>query len=234
MRKKYFGLSTAWILIVLGVVGLFGCLSVVVTDIVGALAVKGYNPITQTISSLAITDRAWIQDVGLNLFSASFAACGAGFLILDLGKLRWKIGSILLLLLAVDILVISEYDTYADADSFGSTVHLACTVILGGLFILAPWLTAFGLKHIGRRYYLYSLATAGFWGAFSFVFFLIPTNWDGAYERFLSLIVIAWVMLASWLLVDQGRQMLRSTPSVNNAPGIVKKLEYRGHKAPDS
>lgn len=209
MNQKYFGLSAAWILSVLGAIGIFGCISVVITDIIGALVVDGYNPITQTISNLAITEKAWIQDVGLNLFSASFAACGVGFLMLNLGGLRWKAGSSLLLLLAVDILIISEYDTYADADSFGATVHLACVIVLGVLFILAPWLTAFGLKHISRNHYLYSLATAGIWGAFSFVFFLIPTGWDGAYERALSLIVIAWVALASWMLLNQGIRRLQ-------------------------
>lgn len=209
MNQKYFGIPAAQILIVLGAIGIFGCISVVVTDIVGAVVVKGYNPITQTISALAITEKAWIQDVGLNLFSASFAACGAGFLMLNLGGLRWKVGSSLLFLLAVDILIISEYDTYADTDSFGSTVHLVCVIVLGILFILAPWLTAFGLKRISHRHYLYSLATAGIWAAFSFVFFLIPTGWDGAYERFLSVIVIAWVTFASWLLLGQGMRRLQ-------------------------
>lgn len=35
------------------------------------------------------------------------------------------------------------------------------------------------------------------------VFFLIPTGWDGAYERLISLITIAWVAL-SWLLFQKG------------------------------
>ncbi len=204
MKKEYFGISTARILKVCGAIGLFGCVSVVATDIIGAAVVNGYNPIKQTISTLAINERAWIQDVGLNLFAASFAACSVGFGIMDLGGIRWKIGSILLFLLAANILVISEFDTYADASSFGSTVHLACVVILGILFILAPWLTAFGLKQVSRSYYLYSLATAGIWGALSFVFFLIPTRWDGAYERFIAMIVIAWVAAVSWLLFTQG------------------------------
>ena len=191
-----------------GAIGLFGCISVVLTDIIGTLVVDGYNPIKQTISNLAINEKAWIQDIGLNLFAASFAACGLGFWIMDLDGTRWKIGSTLLFLLAIDILVISERDTYADLSSFGSTLHLICVVILGVLFILAPWLTAFGLKRISRRYYIYSLATAGFWGVTSFVFFLIPTRWDGGYERFLSLIVIAWVASVSWLLLKQGRHYI--------------------------
>ena len=99
-------------------IGLFGCISVVLTDIIGTLVVDGYNPIKQTISTLAINEKAWIQDIGLNLFAASFAACGLGFWIMDLRSgPRGKVGSTLLFLLAIDILVISERDTYGDLSS---------------------------------------------------------------------------------------------------------------------
>ena len=110
----------------------------------------------------------------------------------------------MLFLLSVDILVISEYDTYADTNSFGASVHLVCVIILGVLFTLAPILTAFGLRKVGRKWYLFSLGTAFVWAPLSAVFFLTPTAWDGAYERFLSLIVISWVSAVSWLLVQAG------------------------------
>ena len=94
MTKKHFGLSASRWLLICGAIGLFGCISVVVTDIIGTLVVDGYNPIKQTISALAITEKSWIQDMGLNLFAASFVACGIGLLLLDFGRLEVESGLI--------------------------------------------------------------------------------------------------------------------------------------------
>ncbi|MGB7083987.1 MAG: DUF998 domain-containing protein [Phormidesmis sp.] len=204
MKIKHFGLSNSTILTICGFVGLFGCFSVVITDIVGTIVVDGYNPISQTISDLAINKKAWIQDVGLNLFAASFAACGIGFFILDMDGWKWKVGSILLFVLAVDILVISEFDRYADLDSFGSTVHLSCVVVLAVVFTLMLVLTASGLSKVNQSWRSFNLVTAFIWALMAPVFFVTPNSLNGAYERLLSLIVIAWVTRASKLLLDKG------------------------------
>ncbi len=92
--------------LICGLVGMVGCISGLLTDFIGIVAVDGYNPIAQTISALAITEKAWIQDTGLNLFAASCAACAVGLFSMNLGDWKWKAGVSLLLLLAVDILLV--------------------------------------------------------------------------------------------------------------------------------
>ncbi|NJL84803.1 MAG: DUF998 domain-containing protein [Leptolyngbyaceae cyanobacterium SM1_1_3] len=196
--------SNKKLLLVCGLIGLFGCISVVITDLIGIVVVDGYNPISQTISDLAIHKKAWIQDIGLNLFAASFVACAVGLFSLNLGGWKWKTGAGILLLLAVDILIISEYDQYADLSSFGSTVHFTCVCILGVLFTIAPALLSFKLHKVSRGWQLFSLWTAICWGVLSPIFFFTPNGWNGAYERFLSVIVIMWVAFISWLLVQKG------------------------------
>lgn len=182
-----------------------GCAALLLTDIIGIFAVEGYNPITQTISALAITEKAWIQDTGLNLYAVSFVACAIGLFSMNLGGWKWKTGVSMLLLLAVDILLISEHDKYAGReDVVGAEIHIYCVYALGLLFTLAPLLISFGLKKISRGWYLYSIATAISWMVLSAIFFLIPTGWDGAYERLISLITVAWVALISWLLFQKG------------------------------
>lgn len=205
MKNKYLGLSSAKILTICGFIGFLGCFGVVITDIIGTIVVDGYNPISQTISDLAINRKAWIQDVGLNLFAASFAACGIGFLILNMGGWKWKAGSISLFVLAVDILVISEFDKYADADSFGSTVHFACVIVLAIVFTLMLLLTAGGLSRVSQGWRFFNLATAFIWAATAPFFFVVSNSWNGAYERALSLIVIVWVAKASKLVFDKGK-----------------------------
>lgn len=210
MRNQYFGLSSATILTICGFIGFLGCFGVVVTDIIATIVVDGYNPISQTISDLAINQKAWIQDVGLNLFAASFAACGIGFLIIDMGDWKWKVGSILLFVLAADILVISEFDQYANADSFGSTVHFACVIILAITFTLMLILTTDGLSKVSQNWRSFNLATAFIWAATAPFFFVVSDSWNGAYERFLSLIVIVWVTRASKLLFDKKDTLIQA------------------------
>lgn len=200
------------LLLVYGLIGLLGCISVVVTDLIGIVVVDGYNPIAQTISDLAINRKAWIQDIGLNLFAASFATCAVGLFSLNLGGWKWKTGAGMLLILAVDILIISEYDKYADRSSFGSTVHFTCVCVLGVLFTLAPALLSLSLHKVSRGWQLFSLWTAICWGVLSPIFFFIPNGWNGAYERFLSLIVILWVAFISWLLIQKGLNQRSISP----------------------
>ncbi|MGB3294247.1 MAG: DUF998 domain-containing protein [Phormidesmis sp.] len=200
------------LLMICGLVGLFGCVSVVVTDFIGIAAVDGYNPISQTISALAITEKAWIQDTGLNLFAASLAACAVGLLSMSLGSWKWKVGASMLLILAIDVLLISEHDKYAGREGVGASIHIYCVYALGILFTLAPALLSSGLQKVSRGWQRFSLWTAICWAALSPVFFFVPNGWDGAYERFISLFMITWVALISWLLVQKGFGKRSITP----------------------
>ena len=200
------------ILLACGLVGLFGCVSVIVTDFIGIAAVDGYNPISQTISALAITEKAWIQDTGLNLFAASFVACAIGLFSMNLGGWKWKAGAFALLLLAIDVLLISEHDKYAGREGVGASIHIYCVYALGILFTLAPALLSSGLQKVGRGWQHFSRWAAICWAVLSPVFFFVPNGWDGAYERFISLIMITWVSLISWLLVQKGLRRRSISP----------------------
>ena len=77
--------------LVCGIIGIFGCISVIIADIIGIIVVEKHNPISETISALAITKSAWIQDTGLNLYAAAMIACAIGLYTWNLEGLRWKI-----------------------------------------------------------------------------------------------------------------------------------------------
>ena len=146
--------------LICGWLGVLGCISVVVTDIIGIIVVDNHNPISETISSLAITDYAWIQDSGLDLFALAFAACATGLFLMNLGDWKWKTGSSMLLLLAVDILLIAEHNQYAGREGVGASIHIYCVYVLGVLFTLAPFLISFGLSELKGSWSRYSLGTA--------------------------------------------------------------------------
>lgn len=94
------------------------------TDFIGIVVVDGYNPITQTISDLAIAKKAWIQDIGSNLFAAAFVTCAIGLFSMSLGGWKWKTGAAMLLLSDGDILLISEHDKYAGSEGVGAAIHI--------------------------------------------------------------------------------------------------------------
>lgn len=175
-------------------------------DLIGTIVVDKHNPISETISALALGKYAWIQDVGLDLFAAALLACAIGLYSLKLGGFRWKLGTALLGLLCVNVLLIAEYNQYANRDSIGSTIHLYLVCILGIAFALLTFLLAPGLRKVGLKWHRFTLWIAILWTVLAPFFFLIPTGWDGAYERFVALIMVTWVTGMSWLLISQRRR----------------------------
>ncbi|MGB5970175.1 MAG: DUF998 domain-containing protein [Spirulinaceae cyanobacterium] len=191
--------------LICGIIGIFGCLSVVVADIIGIILVDKHNPIRETISALAIEKYAWVQDTGLDLYAIAMIACAIGLYRWNLGGIKWKIGNILLGLLGIDIVLIAEHNQYAGRPGVGAAIHIYCVYALALLFALLTLLLAFGLRKLGEKWYRYSLGTSLVWTVLSPIFFFVPTSIDGAYERFIAMITIAWVIAVSWLLIQRGR-----------------------------
>ena len=191
-----------------GIVGIFGCLSVILANIIGIIVVDNHNPISETISALAITEYAWIQDLGLNLYAIAMFACAIGLYAWNLGGLRWKIASVLLGLLGIDVILIAQHNQYAGREGVGASIHIQCVYVLAVLFAAITLLLSFGLRRVGRSWYRYSMGTAIVWTVLAPIFFFVPTNIDGAYERFISLITISWITAISWLLIKRGQGKL--------------------------
>ena len=200
--------SSSKLLLVCGIIGIFGCLSVIIANIIGIIVVESHNPITETISALAITKHAWIQDLGLDLYAAAMIACAVGLYAWNLGGLRWKTAAVLLGLLGVDVILIAEHNQYAGRPGVGAAIHIYCVYALAILFAATSLLLSFGLRKVGRNWYRYSMGTAIIWTVLAPIFFFVPTSIDGAYERFISLITISWVAAISWLLIKRGRGQL--------------------------
>ena len=208
MNEVKNNLSSSKISLICGIIGIFGCLAAIVTDIVGIIVVEKHNPISETISTLAITKSAWIQDLGLVLFAFGMIACAIALSRWRIDKAKWKIGTLLLFLLGIDIILIAQHNKYAGREGVGASIHLQCVIVMAILFTLTTILLASGLRKAGRNWYRYSMATAIFWMVLSPIFFIVPTQIDGAYERFIAIIMISWVAAVSWLLIRKGQGKL--------------------------
>ncbi|WP_231934546.1 DUF998 domain-containing protein, partial [Botrimarina colliarenosi] len=150
-------------MVALATVTLIACATVLATDVTGWLVVEKHNPITETISKLAIGKQSWIQDYGLNTFAAGLAACAVGYFLWDLGGWRRRTAAAFLLLGAVDVLVISEFDQYAGFDDLGGTIHMSCVYILYALFATIPILLGLELSQVDPWYRNASVAFACCW-----------------------------------------------------------------------
>lgn len=189
---------------------MLGSFAVVAANIIGILLVEQHNPISETISKLAIGDYAWIQDLGLDLFAISLFAIAIGLFKWSVGGWRWQTGAFLLILLCFDILVIAEHNQYAGQDNSGANIHIHAVYVLGLLVALAALLLGFDLRRISRNWSRFSIGLSIVWTVLGPIFFVVPTSWNGAYERFVALIMVTWVVALSGLLIQRGSGQLKA------------------------
>jgi hypothetical protein len=192
------------LLIFCGLAGLLGCAFILAGNIAGIVVVERHNPIADTISDLAAGHQAWLQDGGLILFALGLLACGVGMWRWRLGGAAWRLAAALMVVAALDVGLIAGHNEYGDRDNEKYVIHMQLVYVLGGLFAAIPTLAAGGLRRIGRRWQMISYATTVAWVALAPGFFLAANSWDGAYERFLGVIIVGWVAMLSWLMMRAG------------------------------
>ena len=215
--------------LICGIIGLVGCLAMIVADIVGIIIVEKHNPFSDTISELANEKYGWVQDLGLDLYAAAMIACAIGLYAWNLDGTRWKIANICLILLGIDVILIADHNQYVGRPRVGSNIHFFLVYVFAFLFTVLTVLIGFGLRRIGQKWYRYSLATSITWTVLAPIFFVIPTSIDGAYERFIALITIAWVTAISWLLIKTREGELALTSSESLQP-VIEQLVSKYEK----
>ena len=188
-----------------GALALVGCAAAAIANVVGSLVVEEHDWVRDTISYLAEGRHAWIQDIGLLLFATGLVALGVGLWLLDLGGWGWRIGALCLVLMGADVALIALYEAYGERTPEGVVIHSQAVWALGGLFALALLLLAGGLGRIGSGWRSVTLAAAVAWIVLVPPFFMIPTGFDGLYERALALLVIAWIVPVAVMLIAEGR-----------------------------
>lgn len=195
-----------------GFLALLGCLLVSLGDVAGAI-VAGHNPISETISKLAIGEHAWIQDLGLDAYAVGVAALSFGLFLRIEGDVRWHAGLALLVALSVNIFLIAEHNQYAGRPGRGAAIHIYLVYILYGLVALIPILLAKEVRYFGQKWRTYSYTFASLWLVLAPFFFLVPDWVNGAYERFLALFLVFGAGALGYKLFQTQQQgkLLRGT-----------------------
>ena len=188
-----------------GVVGIAGCIAVVLANIVGVLVQPKDGLIEDTISDLAAGRYAVIMDIGLYAFAIGILAASSGLRRLHWGNWSWTLGSWLLALMAVMIVVIGAYGEYGDNDVGGLVIHLPLVLAMAVTFTATALLTAAGFYRYRPRWFWFNIACAVIWVVGAAIFWFSPTTIDGLIERLVGGVMVIWLLAVSKLLIDRSK-----------------------------
>lgn len=183
-----------------GALGIIGCVAVIAGDIIGIALHEKHDPISDTISMLAIGKYGWIQDWGLDIFAFGFLALAVGLYTWKRNGTKWIISIVVLVLISVDLVLIAEHNQYAGRP--GYTIHRELVYILTGLFLFLTIIISFDLQNLKKYLKRFSLWIALLWLISAPLLPLIPDNWDGAYERLSSTLLVVWLTVISYHLFN--------------------------------
>jgi hypothetical protein len=185
--------------------GYFGCFVVIAGCLIAPLFVPDYDWVADTISDAAAGEWEIIMDVALYGFAAGLIATALGCAHAHPGGRPWSAGVAVLALLAALVVVIGARNEYGDGDSSGVVLHTEIVYALGALMLALPLLMAPGAeaRHPGVRKVLLGLAVL--WGVAAPIFFFLPTDVDGLYERGLGLVACGIVLALCRILHARGR-----------------------------
>lgn len=196
-------------LVAVGILGLVGCVVLVGGSFLGAALVPSYSWVSDTISDLAVGPKEIVMDLALYGFAAALVATALGAAHLHLGGVGWTLGTFTLVLTAATTVVVGARNEYGDGDSEAVVIHIYLVYLLGILFAAGPFLMAEGAGVVASGYRVAFRLLGALWVVAAPVFFLVPTSWDGLYERLLGVIAVAWIGLLCWLFIAAGRRASR-------------------------
>lgn len=178
-----------------------GAVLLVGSNILGSILLDSHDWVSDTVSDLAAGDLEIIQDVGLYGYAAGLIALAIGAAHIRVPGKSWTMSIFALALLALCVTVIGARNEYGDNDSEGVEIHIYIVYALGALFTLLFFAAARGVGLVGRRFRRFSKGCGIMWAIAAPLFFVLPTSFDGAWERGLGLITVAWVVMAAWVLM---------------------------------
>ena len=175
-------------LTVLGAVGLVG------GNIVGSIVVPGHDFVADTVSDLAAGRYEIIQDVSLYGFATSLFALALAAAHVHNGTTSWSILTFTLAFLAVCVVIIGARNEYGDGDSAGIVIHIYIVYALGLLFSVVFAIAGLRGGRIADFIVPVSWVCFVLWITGAPIFFFLPTEWDGLWERGLGVVSVVWAI----------------------------------------
>lgn len=193
------------LLIATGAIAIIGSIAMILGNVVGSIIVPGHRWIADIVSDLAAGKYEIIQDVALYGYAGAVMACAVGAAHLHQDGTRWNLGIGCLALLVMCIVIIGARNEYGDGDNEGIVIHIYVVYVIGLLFSALFLLMARGMATVARRYAVISYVCAALWIVGAPVFFIMPTGYDGVFERGLGVVTLVWVLSFAWMLISVAR-----------------------------
>ncbi len=190
-----------------------GCAISLACDLAGARLSDRVGLVSDTISNLAAGPWDILSDLGIYAFVVGVLAVTVGLFRWRVSRWDWRLGTILLVVLAVDYTLIAAYEAYSTGE--GMQIHYKLVYLMGAAFPLTVLLTAGQIYEIDRRLGIALYLGGVLWAFAAPLLFLVPTAWDGLYERALALGKLAW-------FVTMGVMIWRDPDVVRQVPEDVR------------
>jgi len=196
------------LLIALGWFAILGCAVFAVSILIADIVVPDHDWVADTISDLGAGKYEFIVDIGIYAFAAAIIAIALLAAHVHMGDTGWSIGIVGLALTGLTVFLIGARNEYGDGDNEGWVIHIYLVYALGVLFTVVPLLLAKGATRAGSVYGRILVSLAIIWVISAPIFFFLPTEIDGIYERYLGLIAFALVGTLAHLFIQRGRQLV--------------------------
>lgn len=192
---------------VCGTIGLICAGVPIVTDIISWFLARGYSPVENSISKLAVGPSSWMMDVGLWVFAAGCVAAAIGLWAWRVHAKYWTGAILSLVLLAICVVIIAGVNEYAGPRNEGTNLHLWAVCGVGVFFALTALLALPGLRMLSDSLARFSMALGVAWVVLAPLYwFAVPDGWNGAFERLLALMMLAWLAVVSQRLRRSGER----------------------------
>lgn len=192
------------LMVALGAYAIFGCFVFVASVLAADFIVPDHHWISDTVSDLGAGKYEYIVDIGLYAFAGSFISVALLGLHVHLGNWGWSFGAIAFALLGLIVFLVGARNEYGDSDYEGVVIHIYLVYAIGVFLSAATFLMSAGLEKAGTRYGRNLLVLAIVWTVAAPLFFFMPDQIDGAYERLLGVIAILIVVQISYVFIVRG------------------------------
>jgi hypothetical membrane protein len=186
---------------------LFGCLVFTVAILIADFVVPNHDWIADTISDLGAGKYEFIVDIGIYAFSGSLIAVALLASHVHMGGWRWTAGIIGLAVMALVVFLIGARNEYGDQDDDGTVIHYYLVYALGFLMAAVPLVMASGAGRAGKGYAKTLVAISVIWTLSAPIFFMLPNDIDGIYERYLGMISFAMVATFARLYIRRSHRL---------------------------
>lgn len=195
-----------FLLVFLSLLAVFGCTALAASIVIADLVVPNHDWISDTISDLGAGRYEFIVDIGLYAFSAALIGLAVSAAHVHLGAWDWSVGIIALIIFGLLVFLIGARNEYGDNDNDGWVIHIYLVYVLGITMTVACFALARGTARQSPMYCTILIATGIIWVASAPVFFFLPTDIDGIYERYLGAVACVLVLTLAHLFYQRSRQ----------------------------